>query len=242
LNILFTIGIFSFLSATTIFGIRLVQVLSNPDNALLIDWETRGQATRRSLIADQPQPCAGAPFIVPTAGFSGLLYAYPRGPYSKADPHQGIDIFSSNRIIPGIEPVYAASDGFITRESDWVSSLIQRVPSDRFRPQRQLWLYYTHMADRDGNDYIIDEIPPGTSELFVSQGSLIGYIGNYNGGSPRPIWTHLHFSIVKDDGFGNYLNELDFNNTVYPTPYLGLPVDFQCLETEEECPVPMHCV
>ena len=240
-KILIAIGFFSIISIATIFGIKLIRDLTKPENANLIDWGTGGQATRQSLIANQPQPCAGAPFIVPTDGFIGLLYSDPRGPYSNANPHQGIDIFSSNRLTPGLEPVYAAFDGFVTRESDWVSSLIQRVPSDPFQPQRQLWLYYTHMAGRDGNDYIIDEIPPGTSEFFVKQGSLIGYTGNYNGGSPRPIWTHLHFSIVKDNGDGYYLNELDFNNTVDPSPYLGLPVNFQCIENTVGCRLLTNC-
>jgi hypothetical protein len=34
--------------------------------------------------------------------------------------------------------------------------------------------------------------------------------------------VHLHFSIVKDDGQGKYLNELSIQNTLDPSPYLGL--------------------
>jgi hypothetical protein len=34
---------------------------------------------------------------------------------------------------------------------------------------------------------------------------------------------HLHFSVVKDDGHGKFLNELRIENTLDPSPYLGLP-------------------
>lgn len=33
---------------------------------------------------------------------------------------------------------------------------------------------------------------------------------------------HLHFSIVKDDGNGRFLNELRIENTLDPSPYLRL--------------------
>ena len=45
-------------------------------------------------------------------------------------------------------PVYSASDGFLTRQADWKSSLIIRVPDDPLQPGRQIWIYYTHIADQ----------------------------------------------------------------------------------------------
>ncbi|MGH2521877.1 MAG: hypothetical protein ACRDH2_05165 [Anaerolineales bacterium] len=33
---------------------------------------------------------------------------------------------------------------------------------------------------------------------------------------------HLHFSIVQDDGRGRFKNELKIENTLDPSPYLGL--------------------
>jgi len=36
---------------------------------------------------------------------------------------------------------------------------------------------------------------------------------------------HLHFSIVKDDGQGQFLNELEIRNTLDPGPYLGIVVN-----------------
>jgi hypothetical protein len=74
--------------------------------------------------------------------------------------------------------------------------------------------------------------------MFVQQGTLLGYTGDYNGNSPRTIWVHLHFSIVKDDGSGQYLNELHFENTLDPSPYLGLPVNYACTEIDTS---PIQC-
>ena len=209
-------------------GVGLVRDLTDPRSAAFISWGMGNQSTRESLIITQQAACPGAPFILPAEGFIGLLYADPRGPYSDNNPHQGIDIFSPDRDAPGKVPVYAAYDGYITRESGWRSSLIQRIPNDPLQPDNQVWLYYTHMADQEGNDFIADAIPPGTQELYVEQGSLLGYTGNYNGNSIRSIWVHLHFSIVKDDGNEHYANELDFVNTVDPSPYLGLAVNYAC--------------
>ncbi len=84
------------------------------------------------------------------------------------------------------------------------------------------------MADASGEvSYIAARFPPGASEVPVRQGELIGYQGVYNGGpGARPIGgLHLHFSIVKSDLLGRYLNEAVFENTLDPTPYLGLSLN-----------------
>jgi hypothetical protein len=77
--------------------------------------------------------------------------------------------------------------------------------------------------------------------MFVEQGTLLGYTGDYNGASPRTIWTHLHFSIVLDDGSGQYLNELDFSNTIDPSPYLGIAVNYQCVPAAAGCTAQPTC-
>jgi murein DD-endopeptidase MepM/ murein hydrolase activator NlpD len=210
-----------------------VRRLNDPRSQSFLQWATGDAAARANLITVQRKTCPGAPFILPADGFIGLLYEDPRGPYSSRNPHQGIDIFSNTE--PGLTPIYAAYDGYVTREKEWVSSLIIRVPDDPLHPGEQIWLYHTHMADRDGNDFIEDAFPPGTEELFVKQGTLLGYTGDYNGRSPRTVWVHLHFSIVKDDGNGRYQNELEFNNTLDPTPYLGLPLNYQDAITDINC-------
>jgi hypothetical protein len=198
-------------------------------------WWRGDSAQRDELMSYHGEACPGAPFILPTDGYVGLYYGDPRGPYSRTNPHQGIDIFSPDSETPGLVPVYAAYDGYITRESDWVSSLIQRIPDDPLNPGRQIWLYYTHMADDTGMDLINDRFPQGTDEYYVEQGSLLGYTGNVNGQSARNIWVHLHFSIIRDDGLGNYTNELDFTNSIDPSPYLGMPISYSCAETIGKC-------
>lgn len=84
------------------------------------------------------------------------------------------------------------------------------------------------MANRAGDSFIEPAFPPGTDGVFVEQGTLLGYAGDYNGQSLRDIWVHLHFSIVLDNGRGRYANELEFANTLDPSPYLGLPVNYAC--------------
>ena len=122
-------------------------------------------------------------------------------------------------------PVYAAYPGYVTRQADWKSTVIIRIPSDPFQPGRQIWTYYTHMADLQGYSFISDQFPPGTSEVYVDAGTLLGYQGNYSGMPGNPTGVHLHFSIVLDDGQGKYLNELAIGNTLDPSPYLGISLN-----------------
>jgi hypothetical protein len=223
-------------------GGRYLRWLTTADEAptqAFFTWGNGDAAERETLVTARRQACPGAPFILPGDGFIGLFYADPRGPYSPRNPHQGIDIFSD--AAPGETPVYAAYDGYVTREPGWRSTLILRVPQDPLHPERQIWLYYTHLADREGNDFIGDAFPPGTREAFVEQGTLLGYMGDYNGNSPRRVWTHLHFSIVRDDGNGRYTNELEFANTIDPSPYLGMALDYACADVPAGCTATPAC-
>jgi hypothetical protein len=77
-------------------------------------------------------------------------------------------------------------------------------------------------ADPDGNSQISPAFPPGTREVFIAAGTLLGYQGNYSGTPGQPVGVHLHFSIVQDDGRGGFRNELNIENTLDPSPYLGL--------------------
>jgi len=163
------------------------------------------------------EQCPGAPFILPTDGLVGYLWD---DSFRLGQRHQGIDIFAGTQ--PGITPVYAASDGFLTRQPGWKSAVILRIPDDPLMPGRQIWLYYTHMADRHGSSYIVKNFPPGTVDKPVKAGDLIGYQGNYSGYASNPVGVHLHFSIVRDNGLNSFLNELEIKNTLDPSPYLGL--------------------
>jgi hypothetical protein len=161
--------------------------------------------------------CAGAPFILPTDGYLGFGYGDGFRPGRR---HQGFDIFGPARL--GETPVVAAYAGYLTRLPEWKSTVIIRIPSDPLEPGRQIWTYDTHMADANGSDYISEAFPPGTVEQYVAEGTLLGYQGNYSGNPGDPVGMHLHFSIVKDDGQGRFLNELQIENTLDPSPYLGL--------------------
>ncbi|GAP09183.1 membrane protein related to metalloendopeptidases [Bellilinea caldifistulae] len=197
---------------------RVVQFIRNPQN--YADWMVRA-GTR----------CEGAPFAFPTDGYIGFLWDDSFRPGHR---HTGLDIFGGTP--PGQTPVYAAYDGYLTRLSDWKSTVIIRIPQDPLQPGRQIWTYYTHLADEQGNSQIAPQFPPGTSEVFVEQGTLLGFQGNFSGTPGAPVGVHLHFSIVKDDGQGHFLNELEIGNTFDPSPYFNLR-----LNANDNPPVPQVC-
>ena len=180
----------------------------------------RNPASRPELVMHAGMRCSQAPFMFPTEGVIGFLWD---DSFRLGHQHQGIDIFAGTD--PGVTPVVAAYPGYLSRLPDWRSSVIVRVPSDPLRPERQIWIYYTHLADRNGGSYVSSEFPPGTSERFVEAGSFLGYQGDYSGDPHNPVGVHLHFSIVKSDVFGNFKNELEIDNTYDPSPYFGLSLN-----------------
>jgi peptidoglycan LD-endopeptidase LytH len=182
----------------------------------VIEW-INNPAAHPDWAIQSGERCGQAPFQMPTSGYIGYLWDDSFRPGHR---HQGIDIFGGDQ--PGETPVYAAADGYLTREEDWKSSLIIRIPSDPLQPGHQIWTYYTHMADLDGASLIAADFPPGTSELFIKAGTLLGHQGNYSGTPGNPVGVHLHFSIVQDDGQGKYKNELKIENSLDPSPYLGI--------------------
>jgi murein DD-endopeptidase MepM/ murein hydrolase activator NlpD len=220
--------------------LRFPRGLSDPRNEAFIEWWTASYEKRLELVTARREVCPGAPFLLPSDGYIGLLYGDPRPPYTDSHRHQGIDIFSPGDI--GETPVYAAYDGYLTREVGWLSAVIIRIPDDPLYPGRQIWLYYTHMADPSGEkDTILDDFPPGTQEVFVKQGTLLGYTGNYSGRPFNPVGVHLHFSVVLDNGQGRYRNELEFDNTVDPSRYLGMSVNYGCAPVVPECTLKPVC-
>jgi hypothetical protein len=164
--------------------------------------------------------CGNAPFQYPTSGYIGFMWG---DSFRIGHRHQGLDIFGGEAV--GVTPVVAAYPGYLSRLPEWKSSLIVRLPRDPLQPERQIWTYYTHLADANGTSYISPEFPPGTSEVYIEAGTLLGYQGNYSGDPDNPTGIHLHFSIVLDDGQGRFRNELEFGNTLDPTPYFGLPLN-----------------
>jgi hypothetical protein len=185
----------------------------------VFDW-LRDPSSRPDLKIQAGARCGEAPFIFPTDGLVGFLWDDSFRPGHR---HQGIDIFAGTEI--GVTKVIAAYPGYLTRLSDWKSSVIVRVPDDPLAHGRQIWVYYTHMADEQGNSFVSEEFPPGTTGKFIEAGTFLGYQGDYSGDPNNPVGVHLHVSIVKDDGLGRFRNELDINNTYDPSPYFGLPLN-----------------
>lgn len=201
----------------------------SPRTRMVFEFLRNPEAHQESVIPALTR-CDDAPFILPTTGLIGFLWDDSFRPGHR---HQGIDIFSGTGV--GEMAVYSVYDGYLTRLADWKSSVIIRIPSDPLQPDRQIWTYYTHMADKDGNSLINEAFPPGTSDVFVSAGTLLGNQGNYSGTPDNPTGVHLHFSIVKDDGRGKYLNELEIDNTLDPSPYFGMSLNGK--ENEEQLPM-----
>jgi murein DD-endopeptidase MepM/ murein hydrolase activator NlpD len=209
-GILAGVGIFVYLSMERTFGrsSRVGEWIRNPSSH-------PGWAVRAGIRCS-----AEASFLMPTDGLIGYLWDDSFQPGKR---HQGIDIFGGTGV--GKTPVVAAYTGYLTRLPTWKSAVIVRVPSDPLQPGRQIWIYYTHMADPNGSSFISPDFPPGTADKYIEAGTLLGYQGNYTGDAANPSGVHLHFSIVLDDGKGGFRNELEIDNTLDPSLYLGLPLN-----------------
>ena len=193
-------------------------------SARLAEWLSNPSA-HPDFMVQAGKPCGAAPFLFPSNGFIGYLWD---DSFQAGHHHQGIDIYGGSA--PGRTAVLSAYPGFLTRLPEWKSAVIVRVPSDPLQPGRSIWLYYTHMADLNGYSFIVPDFPPGTYDKPVEAGTLLGYQGEYSGDPDNPTGVHLHFSIVLEDGNGGFRNELDINNTLDPTPYLGLPLNAKTSE------------
>lgn len=192
-------------------------LLRSPERMMRLYQYMRDPQAHPDWAITAGEACGDAPFVMPTDGVIGFLWG---DSFRFGHSHQGLDIFGGP--VLGEVPVVAAYDGYLTRKSDWRSAVIIRHPDDPLLPGRQIWTYYSHMADPGGNSYIVSEFPPGTAEVFVKAGTLLGYQGNYSGDPANPTGIHLHFSIVLDDGYGQFRNELEIRNTLDPLPYLGI--------------------
>ena len=222
-------GILIVVIATTVFYLYRTY---RPNAARLVSFRTwiKNPASHPDWKMSAGSQCGSAPFIFPTDGFVGFLWG---DSFRPGHTHQGIDIFAGTDI--NITHIIAAYPGYLSRLPEWKSTVIVRVPSDPLNPGTQIWLYYTHMADQFGNSFISEEFPAGTFEQYIEAGTYLGNQGDYSGDPNNPTGVHLHFSIVKDDGNGQFKNELDIKNTLDPSPYLGLPLN--AYENRDHVPV-----
>ncbi len=114
--------------------------------------------------------------------------------------HQGIDIFAGTDV--DATPVISAYAGYLTRLPEWKSTVIVRVPDDPLKPGRQIWLYYTHMADANGNFFDSAEFLPAQVKCIFRPKLCSGAREIIPGDPNSPVGVHLHFSVVRDDGWG----------------------------------------
>jgi murein DD-endopeptidase MepM/ murein hydrolase activator NlpD len=203
--------------------------LRSRNRSLMVVQFIRHPESHPAWVTAAKSQCGEAPFIIPTDGYIGYLW---NDTFKAGHRHQGIDIFGGTEA--GVTAVYAAYDGYLTRLSDWKSTVIIRIPDDPLHPGQQIWTYYTHMADVNGSSTISPQFPAGTSEVFVEAGTFLGTMGNYSGTPGSPTGVHLHFSIVKDDGTGQFENELEISNTIDPSEYFGLTMN---ADADPEMPV-----
>lgn len=220
-----------FIVATIVSGYFIYRYLSRTSTTERAFAYLSNAAQRSNLTIQAGEQCGRGPFIMPTNGVIRYLWD---DSFGVGHRHQGLDIFGNQGL--NVTPVVAAYPGYLTRLPDWKSTVIIRHPEDPLDPGRQIWTYYTHMADQNGNSFIVPDFPPGTMDVFVEAGTILGFQGNYSGNQVRPTGVHLHFSIVRDDGKGRFRNELDIRNTLDPSPYLGVPVNAsEASEKKPEC-------
>lgn len=169
--------------------------------------------------------CGNALMLIPTNGYVGFGWDDSFRPGHR---HSGLDIFSPDGAV-NVTPVLAAYDGYLTREAEWKSTIILRhpafpaVPAAGLPAGEQIWTYYTHMASRDGSQsFVASTFPPGSHDVFVKAGTLLGYQGNWAGSQWQFTGLHLHFSVVKSTADGSYADEREIANTYDPIPFLGL--------------------
>jgi peptidoglycan LD-endopeptidase LytH len=187
--------------------------------ALLMSWLNHPEE-HKAWMLEANSRCGDAFFQMPTNGYIGFIWG---DSFQIGHSHQGLDIFGGTNA--GQTHVYAAYSGYLTRLPDWKSAVIIRIPQDPLEPDRQIWTYYAHMADPAGKSFISSDFPASTSEQYVEAGTLLGYQGNYSGDPLNPTGVHLHFSIVKDDGKGKWLNEQQKKNTLDPSLYFGMDLN-----------------
>jgi hypothetical protein len=122
--------------------------------------------------------CPGAAWPFPTSGALGLRW------YNKTPSLMGIGYDNS-------VPVYAVADGQLMRRADWPDA-VAILHDDPLEPGQKVWAFYGGMSSWNVQaSYVNAAFPPGSTDVPVKAGELLGYQGSY-----RYAWTHLHFAIV----------------------------------------------
>ena len=155
------------------------------------------------------ESCPNAPWLLPTYGLMGVQWK-----------EGGLDFHGWGN--EGEVPVYAVADGLLTRLPNRVDAVAILHP-DPLRPGKKVWTVYADMGGMDGvKSHVLPGFPPGTKDLPVRAGQLLGYQGKWSGRAMWPTGIHLHFAIVQaavNDAFPEPLTPADLLD---PSLYLGL--------------------
>jgi len=162
--------------------------------------------------------CPRAAWPFPSSGALGLRW------YNKTLSLMGVGY--DNTV-----PVYAVAAGRLMRRADWPDA-VAILHDDPLEPGRQVWAFYGGMASHDGQvSYVNAAFPPGSADVPVEAGTLLGYQGSY-----RYDWMRLHFAVLpplpdgsfpaalvwrateQDLSFDAVRAQIDYRN---PTDYLG---------------------
>jgi hypothetical protein len=168
----------------------------------------------------QMDACPGAPWRLPTNSDLGMWWIT----YQFAFMGEGYQ----NSV-----PVYAVADGLLLRRTDWDDSVaIQH--DDPVNQGEKVWTFYGGMAPGEGQpSFVVLDFPPGSVDVPVKAGQLLGYQGMWSGDGDAPIWVHLHFAVVpalEDGSFPDAIvslipeGERDKSEPQFaldPSPYLG---------------------
>ena len=122
--------------------------------------------------------CPGAPWPLPTAAALGVRW------YNQTLSLMGVGYDHS-------VPVYAVADGQLMRRAEWPDA-VAILHDDPLTPGQSAWAFYGGMSSRDGGvSYVSAVFPPGSTDVPVKAGELLGYQGSY-----RYAWVHLHFAVL----------------------------------------------
>jgi hypothetical protein len=79
-------------------------------------------------------------------------------------------------------------------------------------------------------------LPADVAGVWVEQGTLLGYQGEYAGNASFGIGLHVHVGIALSEPDGSIKNEALLENTLDLSPYFGMPLNIEPLPTR-----PIRC-
>jgi hypothetical protein len=156
-----------------------------------------------------PVKCPGAHWRLPTQGDIGVKWK---------DGY--LDFLGWGN--EGEVPVYAVADGLLSRRTDWIDTLVIKH-EDPKNSGEGLWSYYSHMVTSNGKtSYIHPDFPPGSVDIPVHSGQLIGYQSRWGGRPLQATWLHLHFALLKNSELPVSFEEINPERLINPAVYFGI--------------------